>query len=173
MASDFDTWVICRHKFPASGQSAVITVNSTLDERIKFADYPYHVSIAILAAAQSVDANGRIGAHESQHLLNLSRVIREHLEFEDQHLIAIVHGAGARTLELHARDGASAAHRLNVLKEEKTWDRAWNFAVKSDPEGKLSKIWRDIARASEEHHLAINISHSQSGAGADHHHYLF
>jgi len=171
--TDYDTWVICRHKFPASGRSAVITVNSTLDQRLRFADYPYHVSIAIDALPKSVDASGRIGAHESQHLLALSRVIRESLECEDQHLIAIVHGAGARTLELHARDGASVARRLTALKNDKTWDRSWGFEVKADPEGRLSEIWRDIARASEEHHLAVNIAHSPSGASADHHHYLF
>jgi hypothetical protein len=171
--TDYDTWVICRHKFPASGQSAVITVNSTLDKRLRFADYPYHVSIAIAALPNSVDASGRIGAHESQHLLNLSRVIREFLESEDQHLIAIVHGAGARTLELHARDGTSVVRRLDALKNEKTWDRSWGFEVKLDPGGKLSEIWRDIAAASAEHHLAINVPHSPGGAAVDHHHYLF
>jgi uncharacterized protein DUF695 len=171
--SDYDTWVICRHKFAATGRSAVITVNSTLEKRLNFAEYPYHVSIAIDAAAHAVDASGRIGAHESQHLLALSRVIRESLESEDQHLIAIVHGDGARTLEVHARDGGAVARRLNALKADKTWDRPWGFEVKSDPAGQLSKAWRDIAATSQEHHLAINISHSHGGAGADHHHYLF
>jgi hypothetical protein len=173
VANDYDTWIICRHKFPASGASAVITVNSTLETRLKFLDYPYHVRIAIDAAGQWVDGSGRIGAHESQHLLNLSRLIREFLEGENQHLIAIVHGAGARTLELHARDGACVARRLNALKEEKTWDRTWSFEVRHDPQGKLSEVWREIARAGEEHHLAVNIAHSHSGASADQHHYLF
>jgi hypothetical protein len=171
--TDFDTWIICRHRFPQSGQSAVITVNSTLEKRLDFAVYPYHVSIAIAAAAHSIDASGRIGAHESQHLLSLSRVIRKHLESEDQHLIAIVHGAGARTLELHARDGASVARKLTALKDEKTWDRTWRFEVKSDPAGKLSELWRSIAATAEEHHLAVNIAHSRDGESEDHHHYLF
>jgi len=171
--ADYDTWVVCRHRFPTSGQSAVITVNTTLEKRLKFADYPYHVSIAIDAAPLSVDASGRIGAHESQHLLVLSRVIRESLECEDQHLMAIVHGAGARTLELHARNGDSVARRLSALKDEKTWDRSWGFAVKHDPAGKLSEVWREIVAASQEHHLAVNIPHSRGGEAADHHHHLF
>jgi len=170
--TDYDTWVICRHKFPESGRSAVITVNTTLEKRLKFLDYPYHVSIAIDAAPHAVDAAGRIGAHESQHLLHLSRAIRESLESLDLHLIAIVHGAGARTLELHARDGDSVARRLNALKEDKTWDRPWRFEVASDPKGKRSRLWREIAAAKEEHHLAINVEHSSSGV-ADHHHFLF
>jgi hypothetical protein len=169
--TDYDTWVICRHRFPGNGRSAVITVNTTLEKRLKFTDYPYHISIAIDAARRSIDASGRIGAHESQHLLNLSRVIREHLKGEDQHLIAIVHGAGARTLDLYARDGAAVARRLNALKDDKTWDRAWAFEVKHDPQGRLSEVWRDIARASEEHHLTINVPHSD--AASDHHHFLF
>ncbi|MGO9512302.1 MAG: DUF695 domain-containing protein [Steroidobacteraceae bacterium] len=171
--TDYDTWVVCRHRFPTSGQSAVITVNTTLEKRLKFADYPYHVSIAIDAAAHSVDPSGRIGAHESQHLLVLSRVIREALECEDQHLMAIVHGVGARTLELHARDGEAVARRLKALKDEKTWDRAWGFEVEYDPKGKRSKAWREIAAASQEHHLAVNIPHSRGGESADHHHHLF
>jgi hypothetical protein len=171
--ADYDTWVICRHKFPASGKSAVITVNSTLEKRLNFVDYPYHVSIAIAAAPHSLDASGRIGAHESQHLLHLSRVIREGLESEDQHLMAIVHGAGARTLELHARDGESVARRLTALKEDNTWDRAWAYEIKHDPAGKRSEVWRGIAATSEEHHLAINIPHSRGGESEDHHHYLF
>ena len=168
--NDYDTWVICRHKFPANGRSAVITVNTSFEKRLTFADYPYHVSIAIEAAAHSIDASGRIGAHESQHLLTLSRVIREALESEDQHLIAIVHGAGARTLELHARDGESVARRLNTLKREKSWDRPWAFEVRLDPQGKLSEAWREVAAASHEHHLAVNIAHSRSGDSMDHHH---
>jgi len=171
--SDFDTWIICRHRFADSGKSAVITVNSTLAKRLSFLDYPYHVSITIDAAAPSVDSSGRIGAHESQHLLALSRVIRESIEAEDQHIVAIVHGAGGRTLELHARDGDSVARCLNALQEEKTWDRRWCFEVESDPEGKRSEIWREIAAASQEHHLAIHIPHTRSGASVDHHHYLF
>jgi hypothetical protein len=168
--TDYDTWVVCRHRFP-TGKSAVITVNTTLEQRLKFADFPYHVSIAIVAAARALDASGRIGPHESQHLLNLSRVIREHLEGEDQHLIAVIHGAGARTLELYARDAKWAESRLNALKNDKTWDRPWSFEVKLDPEGKLSESWRAIARAAEEHHLTINVPHS--GASVDHHHFLF
>jgi uncharacterized protein DUF695 len=169
--SDYDTWVICRHKFPASGRSAVITVNSTLERRLNFAEYPYHVSVAIDAAAHAVDASGRIGAHESQHLLKLSRIIREPLECEDQHLIAIVHGDGARTLELYARDGDAIARRLNALKADKTWDRPWRFEVTLDRQGKRSEVWRHIAAASQEHHLAINVAHGDPAA--DHHHYLF
>jgi hypothetical protein len=168
--SDYDTWVICRHRFPESGRTAVITVNTSLEERSIFTEYPYHVSVAIDAAPESVDASGRIGAHESQHLLNLSRSIRESLDSEALHLIAIVHGAGARTLEAYARDGTAVVRRLAGLKEQNTWDRQWTFEVKSDPQGKLSEIWRGIARASEEHHLAINVSHS---GASDHHHFLF
>jgi hypothetical protein len=144
-------------------------VNTTLRQRLSFADYPFHVSIAIEAAARSLDASGRIGAHESQHLLNLSRVIRGHLEGEGQHLMAIVHGAGARTLELYARDGDAVARRLTALKQEKTWDRPWSFEVRSDPTGKLCEEWHRIARASEEHHLSVNVPHG----GPDHHHFLF
>jgi hypothetical protein len=168
--SDYDTWVVCRHRFSERGCSAVITVNTSLEQRAIFAKYPYHVSVAIEAAPQSIDAAGRIGAHESQHLLNLSRVIREALECEEQHIIAIVHGAGARTLESYARDGSAVAARLRELKEQKNWDRSWRFEIKRDPEGKLSERWRDIARASEEHHLAINVPHS---GASDHHHFLF
>jgi hypothetical protein len=171
--ADYDTWVVCRHKFPTNGQSAVVTVNSTLEKRMNFADYPYHVSIAIYAAAKSVDASGRIGAHESQHLLGLSRLIRESIESEDLHIIAIVHGAGARTLALHARDGDSVVRRLNALKNDKTWDRTWRFEVKADPHGQLSRVWRDIAALPAEHHLAINVPHSHDGASVDHHHRLF
>lgn len=171
--TDYDTWVICRHRFAASGRSAVITVNSTLEKRVSFADHRYHVSIAIDAAARSVDAAGRIGAHESQHLVGLSRVIRAALESLDQHLIAIVHGAGSRTLELYARDGDAVAARLNALKEDKTWDRAWRFAVTLDPQGRLSEAWRELAAASHEHHLAVNIPHSRDGDSVDHHHHLF
>jgi uncharacterized protein DUF695 len=171
--TDYDTWVICRHKAAVTGQSAVITVNSTLEKRLNFADYPYHVAIAIEAAAHSVDPSGRIGAHESQHLLTLSRVIREALEGEDQHLIAIVHGAGARTLELYARDGESIARRLNALKNDKTWDRGWRFEIRADPKGALSQGWRDIATGSHEHHLAINVPQSRSGGAAEQHHFLF
>jgi hypothetical protein len=167
---DYDTWVICRHKFPESGASAVITVNTTLEKRLSFSDYPYHVSVAICAAARALDVHGRIGAHESQHFLALSRVIREDLESEDQHLIAIVHGAGARTLALHARDGRAIERRLNALKEQKTWDRPWTFEVRHDPFGKGSEPWRDIARASHDHHLAVSVPH---GAASDHHHFLF
>ena len=122
----------------------------------------------IEAAARSLDAAGRIGAHETQHLLNLSRVIREGLDGEDQHLVAIVHGAGARTLELHARDGDSVARRLTALRKDKTWDRPWRFEVHRDPQGKLCDEWYRIARASEEHHLSVNVPH-----GSDHHHFLF
>ena len=168
--TDYDTWVICRHRFADSGQSAVITVNSSLEERLSFSEYPYYVSIAIAAAAHSLDARGRIGAHESQHLLILSRVIREHLDAEDQHLIAIVHGAGARTLGLHARDGAAVTRRLNALLQEKRWDRIWTFEVNDDPQGRRSEPWRDIARSQGEHHLAVNIPHS---GALDHHHFLF
>jgi len=169
--TDYDTWVICRHKFPASGKSAVITVNTTLEKRVSFEEYPYHVAIAIEAAARSTDTSGRIGAHESQHLLNLSRVIREHLASEDQHLIAIVHGAGARTLEMYARDEVRVRRRLLALKDQKTWDRSWAFEINRDPLGKRSELWRDIAHASEEHHLTVNVPHS--GASSDHHHFLF
>ena len=171
--TDFDTWIICRHKFPGSGKSAVITVNDSLAKRLTFLDYPYHVSITIDAAANAVDATGRIGAHESQHLLALSRLIRESIESEDQHIMAIVHGAGGRTLELHARDGASVAQRLNALQQEKTWDRRWRFEVTGDPEGKRSEGWREIAAASQEHHLTMHVPHSRGGASVDHHHYLF
>jgi hypothetical protein len=171
--AEYDTWVVCRHKFAADGRSAVITVNSAFGKRLQFADYPYHVSIAIAAAPGAIDASGRIGAHESQHLLTLSRVIREALDREEQHIIAIVHGAGARTLELYARDGDAIAGRLNALQAEKTWDRAWNFQVTADPQGRRSQRWREIAAASQEHHLAINVPHARDGAAADHHHAIF
>jgi Family of unknown function (DUF695) len=161
--------VICRHRFPATGASAVITVNTTLPQRLSFAEYPFHVSVAIAAAARALDASGRINAHESQHLLHLSRVIREHLECEDQHLLAIVHGAGARTLEFHARDDAAIARRLTALRQEKTWDRPWTFQIRPDPAGKLSAGWRSIAEASEEHHLSVTVPQGS----ADHHHFLF
>ena len=164
-----DTWMICRHRFPATGASAVITVNTTLAQRLPFAEYPFHVSVAIEAAARAVDASGRINAHESQHLLHLSRVIREHLECEDQHLMAIVHGAGARTLEFHARDGDAIARRLTALRQEKTWDRPWSFAIRPDPDGKLSAGWRTIVAASEEHHLSVTVPQGS----VDHHHFLF
>ena len=167
----YDTWMICRHRFPDTGKSAVITVNTTLERRLCFAEYPFHVSVAIQAAPRSLDAAGRINAHESQHLLHLSRVIREHLECEDQHLMAIVHGAGARTLEFHAREGEAMARRLRALRQEKTWDRAWTFEVRPDPAGKLSEAWRVIVKASEEHHLSVTVS--QESASSDHHHYLF
>jgi Family of unknown function (DUF695) len=167
--TDFDTWVICRHRFAATAQSAVITVNTTLGSRLRFADYPFHVSIAIEAATRSVDASGRIGAHESQHLLNLGRVIRGRLEGEVHHLMAIVHGAGARTLELYARDGEAVSRRLTALKQEKTLDRPWRFEVRRDPTGRLCEEWQRIARASEEHHLSVNVPHG----GPDHHHFLF
>jgi hypothetical protein len=167
---DYDTWVICRHRFPESGQSAVITVNTTLERRVSFTDYPYYASLVIAAAARAHDAHGRIGAHESQHLLGLSRVIRGHLDNEDQHLIAIIHGAGARTLVLHARDGAAIERRLNGLKEQKTWDRPWTFEVRHDPFGKGSEAWRDLVRASQDHHLTVNVPH---GAVSDQHHFLF
>ncbi len=166
---DYDTWVICRHRFPATAKSAVITVNTTLHERLSLADYPFHVSIVIEAAARSLDASGRIGAHETQHLLTLSRVIRESLDGEDQHLMVIVHGAGARTLELYARDGDSVARRLTALRKDKTWDRPWSFEVRRDPSGKLCDEWYRIAEASEEHHLSVNVAHG----GPDHHHFLF
>jgi hypothetical protein len=168
--TDYDTWIICRHRFPESGESAVITVNTTLERRVSFADYPYHVSVVICAAGRAQDARGRIGAHESQHLLGLSRVIRGYLDNEDQHLIAIVHGAGARTLALHAHDGGAIVRRLNALKEEKTWDREWTFEVRHDPSGKGSEPWRGIVRASQDHHLTINVPH---GAASDQHHFLF
>jgi len=161
--------MICRHRFPATGKSAVITVNTTLEQRLRFAEYPFHVRVAIDAAPRSIDPSGRINAHESQHLLHLSRVIREHLECEDQHLMAIVHGAGARTLEFHARDGAAMARRLTALRQEKTWDRPWSFAVRPDPQGELSATWRAIVKASEEHHLSVTVPQGS----ADHHHFLF
>jgi hypothetical protein len=161
--------MICRHRFAATGESAVITVNTTLAQCLRFAEYPFHVSVAIAADALAVDASGRINAHESQHLLHLSRVIREHLECEDQHLMAIVHGAGARTLEFHARDGEAIARRLTTLRQEKTWDRAWTFEVRPDPAGKLSAGWRTIVEASEEHHLSVTVPQGS----LDHHHFLF
>ena len=161
--------MICRHRFPATGASAVITVNTTLAQRLRFAEYPFHISVAIEAAAPAVDASGRINAHESQHLLHLSRVIREHLECEDQHLMAIVHGAGARTLEFQASDGDAITHRLTALRQEKTWDRPWTFAVRPDPAGKLSAGWRTIVEASEEHHLSVTVPQGS----VDHHHFLF
>lgn len=170
MPDEYDTWVVCRHKFPDTGRTAVITVNTSLEQRSIFAEYPYLVSVQIDACQSSVDAAGRIGAQESQHLLNLSRVIREALEHEEQHLIAIVHGAGARTLKCYARDGEAIAHRLCALNEQKSWDRSWRYDIQRDPEGKLSESWRSIARASEEHHLAINVPHSSP---SDHHHFLF
>jgi hypothetical protein len=86
---------------------------------------------------------------------------------------AIVHGAGARTLELHARDGEAIARRLNALKKDKTWDRGWRFEIRLDPKGTLSQGWRDIAAGSHEHHLAINVSQARGGAAADQHHFLF
>jgi hypothetical protein len=172
--ADFDTWIICRHKFANSGLSAVITVNSTLESRLKLTDYPYYLSIAIEAEPRFVDAHGRIGAHESQHLQALSRLIRESLDTEAQHLIAIVHGAGARTLALHARDGGAIAGRLKALKRDKTWDRAWSFQIIHDPWGAKSEPWREIARASGDHHLAINIPHAEGGlAAGEPHHSLF
>ena len=161
--------MICRHRFPETGKSAVITVNTTLEQRLRFADFPFHVSVAIEAAARALDASGRINAHESQHLLHLSRVIREHLDCEAQHLMAIVHGAGARTLEFHARDGEAMARRLSSLKQEKTWDRPWTFEVRPDPAGKLSAGWRTIVEASEEHHLSVTVPQGS----VDHHHFLF
>jgi hypothetical protein len=161
--------MICRHRFPATGESAVITVNTTLAQRLRFAEYPFHVSVAIAAAPRALDACGRINAHESQHLLHLSRVIREHLECEDQHLMAIVHGAGARTLEFHACDGDAIARRLTALRQEKTWDRPWTFEIRPDPAGKLSAGWRTIVEASEEHHLSVTVPQGS----ADHHHFLF
>jgi hypothetical protein len=164
-----DTWIICRHKFAVTGESAVITVNTTLAHRLRFADYPFHVAVAIRAEPRALDASGRINAHESQHLLHLSRVIREHLECEDQHLLAIVHGAGARTLEFQARDSEAVARRLTALRQEKTWDRPWTFAVRPDPAGKLSAGWRTIVEASEEHHLSVTVPQGS----ADHHHFLF
>jgi hypothetical protein len=168
--TDFDTWVICRHTFPESGRSAVIAVNTSLEKRLSFSEYPHHVSIAIEAAANSLDARGRINSHESQHLLILSRVIREHLDAEHQHLVAIVHGAGARTLGLHARDGAAVTRRLNALLQDKRWDRIWTFEVNDDPCGRLSELWRDIARPQGEHHLTVNIPHC---GALDHRHFLF
>ena len=162
-------WMICRHRFSATGKSAVIAVNATLAQRLRFAEYPSHVSLAIEAAAHALDASGRINAHESQHLLHLSHVIREHLECEDQHLMVIVHGVGARTLEFHARDGEAMARRLTALKQEKTWDRAWTFEIRSDPAGKLFEGWRNIVEASEEHHLSVTVPQES----ADHHHFLF
>jgi hypothetical protein len=167
---DYDTWVVCRHRFP-DGKSAVITVNTSLVKRVKFGDYPHHVAIAIDAAPRSLDASGRIAAHESQHLVALSRVIREALESQAPQLIAIVHGAGSRTLVLHARDGAAIARCLNALKKDKTWDRPWRFEIIDDPAGRESAPWRDIAAAAADHHLAINVPHSSPSA--DHHHYLF
>lgn len=161
--------MICRHRFPATGKSAVITVNTTLEQRLRFADYPFHVRVAIDAAPPSIDRSGRINAHESQHLLHLSGVIREHLECEDQHLMAIVHGAGARTLEFHASDGDAMARRLTALRQEKTWDRSWTFDVRPDPRGELSAPWRAIVKASEEHHLSMTVPQGS----ADHHHFLF
>jgi hypothetical protein len=161
--------MICRHRFPATGKSAVITVNTTLEQRLRFAEYPFHVCVAIEAAPRSLDPSGRINAHESQHLLHLSRVIREHLESEDQHLMAIVHGAGARVLEFHARDGDAMARRLTALRQEKTWDRSWSFDVRPDPQGNLSAAWRAIVKASEEHHLSMTVPQGS----ADHHHFLF
>jgi hypothetical protein len=168
--TDYDLWVICRHRFPESGKSAVITVNTSLEKRVAFADYPYHVEIVIQAAPRSLDAGGRIGAHESQHLVGLSRVIREHLKSEDQHLVAIVHGAGARTLVLHARDARAIEQCLGSLKEEKTWDRSWTFDIQHDPLGKRAQPWHDLAGASQEHHLSVQVPH---GAALDHHHFLF
>ena len=161
--------MICRHRFPDTGKSAVITVNATLEQRLRFADFPFHVSVAIEAAPRALDASGRINAHESQHLLHLSRVIREHLDCEAEHLMAIVHGAGARTLEFHARDGEAVARRLRALKQEKTWDRPWTFEVRPDPAGKLSAGWRTIVEASEEHHLSVTVPQGS----VDHHHFLF
>lgn len=168
--TDYDIWVICRHKFPESGKSAVITVNTSLEKRVTFTDYAYHVEIVIEAAPRALDAAGRIGAHESQHLVGLSRVIREHLKSEDQHLVAIVHGAGARTLVLHARDARAVEQCLTSLKEENTWDRRWTFDIQHDPFGKRAEPWRDVARASQEHHLSVQVPH---GASPDHHHFLF
>lgn len=161
--------MICRHRFADTGKSAVITVNTSLEQRLRFAEYPFHVSVSIAAAPGALDASGRINGHESQHLLHLSRVIREHLECEDQHLMAIVHGAGARTLEFHARDGEAMARRLTGLRREKTWDRPWSFEVRADPAGKLSEGWRAIVKASEEHHLSVTVPQGS----ADHHHFLF
>jgi hypothetical protein len=161
--------MICRHRFAATGESAVITANTTLAQRLRFDEYAFHVSVAIEAAPRALDASGRINAHESQHLLHLSRVIREHLECEDQHLMAIVHGAGARTLEFHARDGDAIARRLTALRQEKTWDRPWTFEVRPDPAGKLSEVWRTVVEASAEHHLSVSVPQGS----ADHHHFLF
>jgi hypothetical protein len=161
--------MICRHRFAATGESAVITVNMTLAHRLSFADYPFHVSVEVRADERALDASGRIDAHESPHLLHLSHVIREHLECEDQHLMTIVHGAGARTLEFHARDGEAMTRRLTVLKQEKTWDRAWSFKVRPDPAGKLSEGWRTIVEASAEHHLSVTVP----PGSAHHHHFLF
>jgi hypothetical protein len=45
--------------------------------------------------------------------------------------------------------------------------------VRPDPGGKLSEVWRSVAAASEEHHLAVNVPHSRDGDSTDHHHYLF
>ena len=167
--SAHDTWMICRHRFAATGKSAVITVNTTLEQRLQFTQYPFHVRVAIEATPHSLDPSGRINAHESQHLLHLSHVIREHLECEDQHLMAIVHGAGARTLEFHARDGDAIARRLAALRQEKTWDRPWTFEVRPDPQGKLSEGWRAIVKASEEHHLSVTVPQGS----VEHHHFLF
>ena len=161
--------MICRHRFAATGKSAVITVNTTLAHACALPSIPSTCRVAIEAAPRSLDASGRINAHESQHLLHLSRVIREHLECEDQHLMAIVHGAGARTLEFHARDGEAIARRLTALRQEKTWDRPWTFEVRHDPNGKLSAGWRAIVEASEEHHLSVTVPQGS----ADHHHFLF
>ncbi len=161
--------MICRHRFADTGESAVITVNTTLAHHLRFEEYPFHVRVAIEAAPESLDGARRINSHESQHLLHLSRVIREHLECEDQLLMAIVHGAGARTLEFHARDGDAMTRRLTALRQEKTWDRPWSFDVRPDPAGKLSAGWRTIVEAAEEHHLSVTVAQGS----ADHHHFLF
>jgi hypothetical protein len=171
--TDYDTWVVCRHHFADSGKSAVITVNSSFATRIGFARFPYYVWVVIEAATHTIDVSGRISPHESHHLLDLSNTIRAALDGADQHIVAIVHGAGARSLALYARDGGRVTERLNALKHDNVWDRRWNFRVQSDPQGMLSAEWRHIADTSNAHHLTIYIPHGPSGTTVDHHHYLF
>ena len=98
--TDYDTWVVCRHRFATSGQSAVITVNTTLEKRSELCRLP-RITCRLRSTPRRIRsiASGRIGAHESQHLLGFepgdprgARVRR-----------SAPHGHRARCRRTHAR----------------------------------------------------------------------
>ena len=85
--------------------------------------------------------------------------------------MVIVHGAGARTLELYARDGDLGRAPLDGIEEgQNLGPTLEDYEVRHDPSGKLCDgVVPHRPRPLKSAHLSVNVAHS----GPDHRQFLF